>query len=142
MFSGQASRICFKIMQLGMEGQQGGGRESEAWMQSHGPHVSNYRNWVLSMERFIVRCYFSNMLKNVHNKRCRGEGIFMAKDKNYTRNFIWETKCNRVFQNSYQGLSLISYLLRELVLCKGWCYIQITKKASTSTINELSNTEK
>lgn len=141
MFSGQASRICFKITQLGMEGQQGGGRESEAWMQSHGPHVSNYRNWVLNTEIFIV-LYFLNMLKNAHNKRWRGEGIFMAKDKNYTRNSIWETKHNRVFQNSYQGPSLISYLSRVLVSCKGWCFIQITKKASTSTINELSNTEK
>lgn len=33
------------------------------------------------MQRFIVLCYFLNMLKNVHNKRWRGEGIFMARIK-------------------------------------------------------------
>ena len=34
----------------------------------------------------------------------------MVKDKNYNRSFIWKTKHNRIFQNSYQVPSLIRYL--------------------------------
>lgn len=82
------------------------------------------------------------MLKGA-NKRWREGEIFMVKDKNYKRNFIWETKHNRVFQNSYQGPSLTPYLSRVLVSGRMFCQKTKTKKnrAPLHLMNELSNTE-